>query len=292
MQPNQLTRREMLAMTGSLSLAAWAARAAAAPPKPTPPPVGSKYAERVLSLKPVGYWRLQEKGGKVAHDSSPHKRDGAYHGKPAFGQLGPVKGGSAVGFDGKETYVEVPSAADFSQPTSRRGLTVEAWMRPDALEFPGETHDPYIYWLGKGEKGREEWALRFYSKKSKDRPNRLSAYLFNPVGGQGAGAHFLKPPSQGQWTHVVGCYDPGSAADAKAGVTIYKDGVQQQAPPAAGTLYSDPKFNVTPKAGGAPLRFGTQDLSTFFIGGLAEMALYPRVLSADDVLKNFQSATA
>jgi hypothetical protein len=260
--------------------------------KPKPTPVGSKYAERVLSLRPVGYWRLQETDGKVAHDSSPHKRDGTYHGKPTFGQPGPTKGGLAVGFDGKETYVEVPSAADFSQPTHPRGLTVEVWMRPDVLEFPGETADPYVYWLGKGEKGRQEWALRFYSKKSKDRPNRISAYIFNPSGGEGAGAFFQKPPRQEQWLHVVACYDPGTKADAKAGVTIYRDGVRQQGPPAPGTLYSNPRFNVVPRAGGAPLRFATRDLASFFRGGLAEVALYPRVLDATDVLKNFQSATA
>jgi hypothetical protein len=299
MLPDGLTRRELLALAGSLSLTAWAA---AAPrrspqdpprkPKPEPRPGGSAYAERVLSLEPVGYWRLQEKGGKVAHDSSPHRRDGAYHGKPAHGEPGPVKGGLAVGFDGKETYVEVPSHADFSQPTHRHGLTVEVWMRPDALTFAGETDDPYVYWLGKGEKDHEEWALRFYSKKSKDRPNRVSAYLFNPSGGLGAGAFFQKAPRQDQWLHVVACYDPGTKADRKAGVTIYRDGERQQGPPASGTLYSNPKFDIVPKAGDAPLRFGTRELSSFFVGGLAEVAIYPRVLDADDVLKNFQSATA
>src|SRR5436190_1924896 len=79
--------------------------------------------------------------------------------------------------------------AAFSQPTSGAGLTVEVWVRPDALEFDGVSADPYVMWLGKGEKDKEEWALRFYSKKSK-RPNRISAYLFNPSGGLGAGAYF------------------------------------------------------------------------------------------------------
>jgi hypothetical protein len=91
---------------------------------------------------------------------------------------------------------------------------------------------------------------------------------------------------------VVACYDPGSKADAKAGVTIFKDGVRQQRPPSPGTLYSDPSFPVTPKAGDAPVRFGTRDLASFFTGGLAEVAISPRVLDPDEVLKNFQSATA
>ena len=60
---------------------------------------------------------------------------------------------TAVQFNGTN-YVEIPDSVDFSQPTSTYGLTVEAWMRPDALSFPGEaspdsTQNPYVHWLGK-----------------------------------------------------------------------------------------------------------------------------------------------
>ncbi len=53
-----------------------------------------------------------------------------------------------------------PDSAVFSQPTSGLGLTVEVWMRPDVLIFPGQTADPYIHWLGKGMPAQFEWAMR------------------------------------------------------------------------------------------------------------------------------------
>jgi hypothetical protein len=285
MNPMKISRREMLAVLGSASLAAVVK---ASPNRPEDPPGKSQYAERVLSRKPVGYWRLQEKEGKVAHDSSPHKRDGMYHGHPAYHQPGPATGQFAVGFDGKKTYVEIPSHADFSVPTHKQGMTVEAWMQPERLEFPGESKDPYVMWLGKGEKDRQEWAFRFYSDKSPDRPNRLSAYIFNASGGLGAGAYDQKAISprrekkhEHAWLHVVACYDPGSKDDPKAGVTLYVNGRRVQGPPSKGTLYRS--YDIVPQAGSAPLRLGTRDLHSFFIGRLAEVAIYPRVLTAEEI---------
>jgi hypothetical protein len=287
-----MNRREMLAVLGSLSLTTLVG---ARPRDPEEPNNESKYAKRVLSLKPVGYWRLQEKSGTVAHDSSPHKRHGTYHGHPAFRQGGPVKDEFAVGFDGKKTYVEIPSHADFSVATHREGMTVEAWMQPGRLDFPGESKDPYVMWLGKGEKDRQEWAYRFYSDKSRDRPNRLSAYIFNPAGGLGAGAYDQKaiPPHDGKreghpWLHVVACYDAGTKADAKAGVTLYVNGRRVSGPPTKGTLYHT--YDIVPQAGSAPLRLGTRDLQSFLIGRLAEVAIYPRVLKAEEIGDNHKLA--
>src|SRR5204863_10135478 len=144
----------------------------------------------------------------------------------AFGERGAIRGDAdtAVKPDGNRSYVEVADHKDFSQPTSGRGLTVEAWLRPDVLDFEGETADPYIYWLGKGEPKKYEWALRFYSRKSKDRPNRVSAYLFNPAGGLGAGAYFQDRLTTGEWLHVVACYEPGDATTTtRPGVHFYQN---------------------------------------------------------------------
>src|SRR5262249_55541082 len=151
---------------------------------------------------------------------------GRYHGTPHLHQPGALRGDAdaSVGLDGKGSYVEIPSHLDFSQPTSGRGLTVEVWMRPGPLKFAGETADPYVYWLRKGQPNSPEWALRFYSHASPDRPNRISAYLFNPEGGLGAGAYFQDKLRANEWMHIVACYEPGSAATSRAaGVHIYKN---------------------------------------------------------------------
>jgi hypothetical protein len=233
---------------------------------------------------PVGYWRLGESHGPNAIDWSGHRHNGTYSGAPSFGQAGAIRDDPdrAVGLRGS-SFVQVPDSPAYSIGT---GLTVEAWVRPDALNF--QTQDvkhPYVYWLGKGETGRFEWGFRFYSKDS-DRPNRISAYAWNPSGAEGAGAYFQEPLTPGRWIHVVAVYQPPGPG---AGVLIYRDGVFKKGPPDQGTLYSS--FNVTATHGSAPLRLGTRDLTSFLTGGLDEVAIYPRCLTASEILANHRVAT-
>src|SRR5262249_47614121 len=131
---------------GFLDVAALGAALAAAPPpnKEPPPSSGaspsiSPYAQRVLSLGTVGYWRLGESKEPTAYDSSGHKHDGVYQGFPTFLLAGALAHdpNRAIGLSGK-AYVEIPSSGNFHV---KHGLTVEAWMRPDRLDFPGETKD-------------------------------------------------------------------------------------------------------------------------------------------------------
>jgi len=281
------SRRGFLAAAGAAGLVAMGARSS--------PAAGniSRYARAVLAKKPVGYWRLGESRGPSALDSSGYAHNGFYRGTPVFGERGAIHGDddTAVKFDGQGSYVEVPSHEDFSQPTSGMGMTVEAWLRPDALEFAGETADPYVHWLGKGQANGYEWALRFYSRTSRDRPNRISAYLFNPAGGLGAGAYFQDTLQVGEWIHVVACFDPGDAGTPGAGVRIFKNGILRLGPPKRGTLYGNPQWQIKPVHGPAPLRFGTRDLKSFLTGALDEVAIYPRVLTAREILENYNAAT-
>jgi hypothetical protein len=258
---------------------------------PTMGTAASNYAQVVLAKKPVGYWRLGETKGPDALDSTGNGHQGVYQGAPTLRERGAIAGDAdtAVKLDGKRSYVEIPNHEDFSQPTSGNGLTVEVWLRPDTLEFAGETDDPYVFWLGKGEPNRQEWALRFYSAASNDRPNRISAYIFNPEGGLGAGAYFQDQPTAGEWIHVVACFDPGDADTQGAGVRIYKNGVCRLGPPSAGVLYNNPQWQIKPAHGAAPLRLGTRDRKSFLVGALDEVAIYPRVLSAAEVLENYQA---
>jgi hypothetical protein len=257
------------------------------------------YSTVVLAKGPVGYWRLGESGGPTAADTSGNAIEGTYHGNPAFGEPGAIAGSAdtAIGLNGfsSRDYVEIPDpdSALFSQPTSGAGLTVEVWMRPDALTFPGQTDQPYVHWLGKGERSQYEWGLRFYSQDATQRPNRISAYIWNPSGGEGAGAYFEDPNLEpGAWIHIVATYDPGDwTTDPPAGVSIYRNGVRQLGPPSSGTLYGT--FNISPEHGSAPIRLGARDDLTFTLaGGLDEVAIYPRVLTAQDILENYTIGTA
>jgi hypothetical protein len=260
-----------------------------------------QYGSVVLAKGPVGYWRLGEAQGLVASDASGNGYDGTYMGSPTFGQPGAINGDpdTAVELNGPASadYVEIadPDSQAFSQPTSSLGLTVEAWMRPDILTFPGQTRDIYIHWLGKcvSGSGQCEWGFRFYSLDSPTRPNRISAYIWNPDGALGAGAFFEETLTPGQWIHVVAVYEPGDKDTVPpAGVHIYMNGVHKQGPPSSGTLYSS--FGIVPAHGALPVRLGTRDAAasgdgvfSYFTGGLDEVAIYPRVLTADEILENY-----
>ena len=266
------------------------------------------YSGVVLAKGPAGYWRLGEPAGPAAADISGNGYDGAYIGSPTFGQLGAINGDqdTAVVFNGPGSmdYVEIPDPADashaFSQPTSGTGITVEAWMRPDVLTFPGQTSDIHIHWLGKcvSGSGQCEWGLRFYSQDSPTRPNRISAYIWNPDGGEGAGAYFQDQLVAGTWIHIVAVYEPGDTnTQPPAGVHIYKNGVHRLGPPSPGTLYRT--YGIVPVAGTLPLRLGTRDAASsgsasvsYLTGGLDEIAIYPRVLRPDEILENYTTAVS
>ena len=257
-------------------------------------PVGSvsTYARRVLDDKPCGYWRLGEKGGPGIADVSGQGRDGIVQGAVRFGQKGMLDrdGDTALAFDGKEGCVEIANHAAFSIATSGQGLTVEAWMRPDVLDFTGEGPEGYIHWLGKGEEGRQEWALRFYPRKSA-RPNRISAYVFNPGPGLGSGAYVEEEVKPGKWLHIVATFDPFDATNRKAGVALYRDGKLAGSPATSpGAPYS--AYSVVPVHGTAPLRLGTRDRKNSLTGALDEVAIYPRVLAAREVADHYRAGRA
>lgn len=261
-------------------------------PLPAAVAPASTYAKRVLEKKPCGYWRLGEKAGPAIADASGGGHDGMAQGQVVFGQKGMLdrETDTALVFDGKSAFVEIPSAPAFSQPTSGAGFSVEAWMRPDALEFSGEGEDGYVHWLGKGEAGKMEWSFRFYPNKS-SRPNRVSAYIFNSGPGLGSGAYVEEDIKAGKWMHIVAVFDPGDASNPKAGVSIYKDGKLALSPATSpGALYK--AYEVMPVAGDSPLRLGTRDKKSFFTGAIDEVAIYPRALNAHEIADNHRAGRA
>lgn len=278
-------RRQFLLLTGVAGLAAinWGHGATLQ--------AASTYSQKVLAKNPVGYWRLGDLQADTMVDSTTYGRHGRLHGMPTLGESGAIHcdPDQAIKFNGATSYAEIPNHADFSQMTSGQGLTVEVWLRPDLLEFPGE-QGGYIHWLGKGESGKHEWALRFYRKNSA-RPNRISAYIWNQNGGLGAGAYVEDGLTAGEWLHIVATYDPGDKSNPTVGVSIYKNGVFRMGPNTSpGAKYAE--YDITPTHSTAPLRFGTRDLTTFLVGALDEVAIYPRVLSPTEIAEHYTIATA
>jgi hypothetical protein len=74
-----------------------------------------------------------------------------------------------------------------------------------------------------------------------------------------------------------------------AGVSIYKNGEFRGGPSTSrGALYAT--YNIHPAHGSAPVRLGTRDRGSFLTGGLNDVAIYPRVLSASEILDNYRAA--
>jgi len=189
---------------------------------------------------------------------------------------------SYLQFAGDKSFVEIPGSP---ASVSSQGLTVAVWMRPDTLTFTNtEGRDPgerYVHWLGKGERGREEWTFRMYSRLRSDGPgspsdtpgpraNRISFYVFNPEGLRGCGSYFQDPIVAGEWIHVVGVADASALT-----TTIYKNGELRHS-----DSYRD---TIDPHAGAAPLRFGTRDFASFFQGGIGPVLAWSRPLTAPEV---------
>ncbi len=199
----------------------------------------------------------------------------------------PRPGQAFLQFDGSPgNFVEIqdPSNGDFSISTPERtGLTISAWIRPDALCFLNTDGLGYVHWLGKGETGQQEWTFRMYSQDNGEgRDTRISFYVFNVAGGEGIGSFFQDPVEVGEWIHVVG------VADDKR-TFIYKNGVLRKCDQYTGVgdsrcqQYTDPTRWITPQHGTAPLRIGHRDRNSYFQGGIARVRVWNRALSPSEV---------
>jgi hypothetical protein len=209
-------------------------------------------------------------GGPLAHypfdgdavDATGNGYDGSVQGGSFIGSA--RLGSDALALDGEDDYVEVGGIPD-GQLTE--GLTVAAWIRPDALTPPGSDYgmrivaddsngspgSGYALSLGDGGSGR----LRFYNR-GKDTISLDTGAVVSP----------------GQWHHVAAVYD-GSTPSRQ----IYVDGTQEAALAAdTGTWQTDP----------GPLTIGGEsdaspEQEQYFDGRIDDVRVYDRALSASEV---------
>ena len=213
---------------------------------------GVSYDRTVLAARPVAYFDVD---GSTTRDLTGHGHRLTYHGGPGTTRL--PNGAPAMRLDGKNDYAEIADASDLS--VRRRTLSIEAWVRVGDLNNERVDQGEYVHWLGKGGARGQEYAFRMYNDATQ-RSSRVSAYVFNRGGGYGSGSYFEDDLRAGQWMHV------GAVFDGKRGrVRIYRDGVRRD---------SDGFESVRPTNGGAPLRVGTRQMTSFFQGAVAKLAIY------------------
>jgi Concanavalin A-like lectin/glucanases superfamily len=246
--------------------------------------IADRYDRQVMSLSPVLYLPLAGSSAGAVEDLARHGHQGTYVGGPPPGAIRLPNGDSAMVFDGRGQYVEVPSAATLSI-THTGCLTVEAWIRPSVLEFPSTEGSGYVYILGKGESGKQEYALRMYSLTNSEvppRPNRISAYVFNLNGGKGSGSYFQDNVTPDQWMMISFVVDSRRTTRWPEGyIAIYKNGVMR------GPRIGLNQFGVIPQSSDAPFRVGTRDLESYFDGAIGKVAVYDSALSSQDISETY-----
>jgi hypothetical protein len=266
----------------------------------TPPAPGGTYDTVVLADGPVAFWAMSSATG-VEPDLTGNGHAGTYRpGQPPT--VGMPNGDRAVDFDGSSEYLTVPSSAAFSIPTTGN-LTWEAWIRPDTLQFPTDSADGYVDWMGKCERYSPtcEWEARMYSSSTaQGRPNRFSAYAFNPTAGLGSAADW-QPVSPlivaGHWYHVVGEYttqsQPSSCATSSSypgSLNIWVNGVlwSQSSHGQTGCMS---QYSVKPAANGSALLIGTMAMDTWFPGAIGKVAIYDHLLTQEQISNHYEAMT-
>ena len=261
-------------------------------------PSSSGYDRAVLEAHPVAFWEMSARS--VAEpDRIIGGPAGRYHGRPAYTRL--PDGDRAAAFNGTDEYLSAPSRPSSRSPHTGE-LTVEAWIRPDAVQFAHPANgDGYVDWIGKCERYAPscEWEGRMYSASTpQGRCNRVSVYAFGLDAGLGSGADWQPicgTVHAGVWLYVVGEYqtrstptqcdpsDPGT-------IGIWVDGVKQDFAAHAPTGCMS-QFWVLPRLGSSPVTVGTMAFDSWFHGAVGKVAIYDRLLTQAQIDSHYKTMT-
>jgi Concanavalin A-like lectin/glucanases superfamily len=198
-----------------------------------------------------------------------------------------VPTGPILLFDGTSTKIEIPSIPDYTLKPSR-GMAVSAWIRPDIADFPC-SEKGYVHWMGKGEgsgaSGQQEWVFRIYNHTNPaDVRNKISFYLLNLEGHLGVGSNAHDPIETHVWRHIVGVADSSTTKmfsnGEKKDCDTYQGAGTRECPP---FIRDGRQVVITPAAGTAKLRIGTQDGNSYFQGAIGRVHIWKRVLTGGEV---------
>ncbi len=206
----------------------------------------------------VGYWKLDEGSGTVAHDSSGYDNDGTL-----FGSISWVNGkcGKALSFGGGGSYVLIPHSSDL-EFAGVHPFTLEAWIKPDNPQGTSGSLAANI--IDKF----SNYGLVFDHGNPDARGVVIrSGGIWHHSGQVGISA--------GVWHHYVGVYDPPH-------LIAYLDGYEV-ARREVGYLTLDVNTNN--------LVFGTNmELTSQYNGVIDEIKIYSKALSAQEIQNLYGSS--
>ena len=229
------------------------------------------YSQIVLSDSPIGYWRLDETTGTVAHDSVGGN-NGAYT-NVALNQAGDSlidthKAARFGSLSSANSYVgNVP--IDFAT-SGNATFSVEAWVNGNA-----QTTDAGIITHGTGAGGEQfnldcgsgSHAFRFFVRDASG-----GVHLANGNAGP-----------NGTWRHVVGVCD-----EANGKVILYVNGISN----ASGTITANSGLLSSANATTFGSRqSGTTSYDLQFVGLMEEVAIYNVALTPAQVLRHYTAVS-
>ncbi|MHC4502712.1 MAG: LamG-like jellyroll fold domain-containing protein, partial [Planctomycetota bacterium] len=211
---------------------------------------------KVLKVDPglAGWWKFDEVTGAVARDSSGRGN----HAKITGGTRVRGRAGNALGFDGKNDYVELPSAATSGLKTFTFSLWVKTTEKRGA---ESHWHRPCLF--GQATKGGSTGDLAI---------NTSNGYvgMFHGLYARGDKIHLsaTRRVNDGTWHHIALANDGESAM-------LYVDGVREAALP-TGLALNNTAFRVGAQGG--------QEESGFHHSGVIDdVRVYTRALSAAEI---------
>jgi hypothetical protein len=225
----------------------------------TPTGSSSTFASVVRSDGPSAFYRLSDSATSVMADSSPNGQSGSYvAGNVTLGAAGPVSGDAATSAEDSGSALGQANLAVL--PDDGAARTVQAWVNTSDAGFQ--------YLAGWGTANTAEgFAVAL------DGPNQVY------VQGVDDDLYFSTPGSvaDGQW-HLITVAATASAA------SVYVDGSL------VGTQRFATSLNTQPAPGGLVIGGTPWDSSQGVDGDLADVAVFPAVLSASQVEAEFAAS--
>jgi RHS repeat-associated protein len=220
-------------------------------------PTGSAlplYEDTALADSPAGFWPLGETSGNTATDLTGNA-NGQYLNSYVQGDTGPILSvpNKATNFAGTSAYVRLNHGASL-EPTS---VTVEAWIKPASIPV----FDTLVALSPQSGNNNNSIANGYNLQFQGSNNGGNGRVFFNGIAS-------ASPLPVGAWSYVVG------TADANA-VRIYVNG--KQVASAAGSALN---YGGAPNFDAVITRYG-------FPGDIADVAIYPSVLSVSQVSAHY-----
>jgi hypothetical protein len=232
------------------------------PPQDAPPSGGGTVSppSPPVSQGPtsaVGQWSFDAGSGSSAADSAGSGNDGALINNP---QWTAGAAGKALSFNGDGTAVRMAGAGSLAN-LYKAGMTVSAWIRPASSGGGGRGR------IVDKDNNDAGWFFSMYSDRIQ--------FAVDQFNGSNPSRISNASVDSNRWQHVAATWD---GSQDGSNIHLYVDGapVDGSAVDGSGTAYDD---------SGTPLTVGNRagDLSRGFDGGIDEVQVYNRALSAAEI---------